>query len=147
MILIQRDANATLGPEIIPHDPHSITSNGKLLRDLLFRQKLFCLNAHQLCEGLITRHRKTKLGDEKAILDYVIMCKGLAGYVERMVIDEKRENILTKYLSSKGVRQKSESDHNPIYARFNIKFRKAQTAMRMEIFDFKNLEAHNCSLR
>ena len=141
MILIQMDANAKLGPEIIPHDPHSITSNGKLLRDLLIRQNLFCLNAHQLCEGLITRHRKTKLGDEKAILDYVIVCEGLAGYVERMVIDEKRENILTKYLSSKGVRQKSESDHNPIYARFNIKFRKAQTAIRREIFDFKNLEA------
>ena len=57
---------------------------------------------------------------------------------QRMVIDERRENILTKLVSSKGVRIKSESDHNPLYAEFNLTFSKARAAERREIFDFKN---------
>ena len=143
MILIQMDANAKLGPDIIPHDPHPISNNGKLLRDVLQRQNLFCLNSHHLCEGSVTRHRKTKVGDEKAVIDFVIVCERLAGFVKKIVIDEKRENILTKYSSLTGVRQKTESDHNPMYAQFDIKYTRAQSYIRHEIFDFKNVESQN----
>ena len=106
MILIEMDANAKLGSEIIKDDPNAISDNGKLLRDLLQRQNLTCLNAHELCYGAITRHRKTVLGDEKAVLDFIIVCDQLTSYFERMIVDEKRENILTKYATSKGVRIK-----------------------------------------
>ena len=141
MVLIQMDANAKLGRDILPQDPHPISNNGKLLRDIIKRQNLSCLNAHALCQGSITRHRATKVSDEKAILDFIIVCERLVPFAEKIVIDEKRENTLTKFVSLKGVRQKSESDHNPLFVEFNIKFRKAQSVERQELFNFKDLNA------
>jgi hypothetical protein len=135
------DANAKLGSNYITHDLHAISDNGKLLRDLLQRQNLTCLNSHEMCVGTITRHRKTILGDEKAVLDFIIACDQLTPYLERMVVDEKRVNVLTKYATSKGVRIKSESDHNPLYAEFNLRFIRGKTTIRREIFDFKNQES------
>ena len=73
-ILLQMDANAKLGCEVIKNDPNQMSENGMLLYNILKRQNLSCLNAHRLCEGSITRHRKTIFGDEKAILDYIIVC-------------------------------------------------------------------------
>ena len=88
MVLIEMDANAKLGSNYITHDSHAISDNGKLLRDLLQRQNLTCLNSHELCEGTIKRRRKTILGDEKAVLDFMIACDQLTPYLERMVVDE-----------------------------------------------------------
>ena len=34
-VLVQTDANAKLGPEIVKNDPHQMSSNGKYLRDIL----------------------------------------------------------------------------------------------------------------
>ena len=59
-ILIQMDANAKVGCEIIKSDPNKISNNGRLLVDLVERQNLAILNANDLCEGVITRHRTTK---------------------------------------------------------------------------------------
>ena len=84
MLLIEMDANAKLGSECIQQDPHPISENGKLLRDIIKRQNLACLNAHKHCEGYITRHRRTIVGDEKAILDFVIVCDQLLAFFERM---------------------------------------------------------------
>ena len=64
-VLIQMDANAKLGAGIIKNDPNSMSDNGLRLWDIMERQNLNCLNSHELCEGLITRHRKTVHRDEK----------------------------------------------------------------------------------
>ena len=60
---------------------------------------------------------------------------------KNLLLDEKRVNILTKYATSKGVRIKSESDHNPLYVEFNLRFSRGKSAIRREIFDFKNQES------
>ena len=135
------DANAKLGANIIYNDPNCISENGLLLRDIIERQNLICLNRHEKCSGSITRHRKTILGDEKSIIDFIIVCDQLATFLHKMIIDEKRANVLTKYTSSKGVRSKSESDHNLIYAEFNLKFSICRATVRREMFDFKNTES------
>ena len=140
-VLIQMDANAKLGEAILNNDNHFMSDNGQRLWNIIQRQNLNCLNAHPLCEGSITRHRKTVHGDEKAILDYVIVCEQLAAFLQCMKIDERRENVLTKYVSLKGVQVKSESDHNPIYAEFNLNFSRAKAVPRRELFDFKNEES------
>ena len=141
LVLIQMDANAKIGGGVIANNPHAISENGKLLLDLLGRQNLRCLNAHKLCQGSITRHRKTINGEEKAILDYLIVCEQLANYLKLMIIDEKRENVLTKFASTKGIKVKSESDHNLIFAQFNLICARKKASKRHEIFDFKNTEA------
>jgi hypothetical protein len=101
------------------------------------RQNLICLNSNAKCEGTITRHRKTVLGDEKAILNFVIVCEQLAAFLQRMIVDEKRTHVLTKYVTLKGVRVKSESDHNPVFVEFNLKVSRAQQVTRQEILTLK----------
>ena len=117
---METDANAKLGWSLIPNDPNEMSNNGKLLRDIIVRQNLYCLNADPLCEGTITHHRKTVHREENAVLDYVIVCKKLSSSLKKMTIDDKRQFTLTKYASTSGIRMKKVSDHNPIYAEFNI---------------------------
>ena len=119
-----------------------MSENGTLLYHIIQRQNLNCLNAHRLCEGSITRHRKTVIGVENAILDFIIVCEDLANVLDKMTVDEKRENVLTKFATTKGTRVKKESDHNLLFAQFNLTCGKRKsTYNRTEIFDFKNSES------
>ena len=138
LIIAELDANAKLGRDILKNDPNPISENGKMLLKMIQRQNLTCLNGHELCEGSITRQRKTINGVEKSILDFVIICEQLLPHFRRMLVDENRENTLTKFCSLKGARVKSESDHNPIYVEFNLTYRRCSAEKRREIFDFKN---------
>ena len=135
-IIIQMDANAKLGCDIIKGDPNKLSNNGSLLLEIVRRQNLSILNINDLCQGLITRHRKTVLGDEKSIIDYILVCDFLLNYVDQMKIDDKRTHVLTKY--SRG--GKSESDHNLLYAKFAIAYYQMPVKVRREIFNFKNQE-------
>ena len=63
-ILIQMDANAKVGSDVITNDPNKLSCNGGLLLELMSRQNLAILNANALCQGVITRHRKTISGEE-----------------------------------------------------------------------------------
>ena len=53
LTLIQLDANAKVGPEIIPSDPNGQSKNGALLMEMISRQQLFLLHASDLCRGKI----------------------------------------------------------------------------------------------
>ena len=68
---------------------------------------LIVVNATNLCEGLITRIRKTILNTEKSILDYFIVCRDMFKKIERMKIDEERFYTLTKYSTTKGKKSKN----------------------------------------
>ena len=85
---MQLDANAKVGDEIIPGDPNQQSKNGKLLLEMVQRQTLILLNSSDLCQGKITRHRVTKTGIEKSILDYVIVCETLYRNLVKVLIDE-----------------------------------------------------------
>ena len=140
-VLIEMDANGKVGPNIIENDPNPRSNNGKLLLEMISRQKLVLLNAHSLCEGSITRYRKTIKGEEFAILDYIITCENLAAYLKRMFIDSSRSLSLTKFATLKGSRVKTVSDHNILFAAFNLQTRRVIRSERREIFDFKNRES------
>ena len=140
-ILIQMDANAKVGAEVLKGDPNKQSVNGKLLMELLKRHNLNLLNASDSCQGVITRHRKTLNGDEKSVLDYVIICGGLLNHFQKMIIDEDRLHTLTKYASTKGVQHKIESDHNPLFCQFSIKYKKESIKReRTSYYNFKNCE-------
>ena len=59
LICIQMDANAKLGKECIPGDPHARSGNGDLLFEFCERNNLVICNTTDLCQGTITRQRKT----------------------------------------------------------------------------------------
>ena len=142
MVLIQMDANAKVGRNIVSQDPNSITdSNGRHMLELIDRQSLVLLNADRNCVGAVTRYRVTKNGTESAILDYMLVCEVFYQYFEKMIIDEERQYTLTKYATTKGIKRKVESDHNPMYAMFNISYVKSRNSLpRREIFNLKNPE-------
>ena len=122
MILIQMDGNAKMGKNIISKDPNEMSDNGRLLNDLIERESLVLLNISSLCKGAITRNRVTKDADEKSILDYIITCERMAGFLEQMLIDEERNFCLTKYATTKGIKKIVKSDHNVLYAKFSMQY-------------------------
>ena len=139
MVLIQCDANAKLGKDMISQDPHEISENGRILKDLIERENMALLNASDLCQGAITRNRMAKEINEKSILDYIIVCENLSDYLEQMVIDEKRHFPLTKYATTKGVKRLVKSDHNILYAQFSLTYRSINwKKSRKEVFNLKN---------
>ena len=94
MVLIQCDANAKLGREIITQDPHKISENGRVLKDLIYRENLSLLNTSNLCHGAITRNRLAKENHEKSIIDYILSCENLSNFLELMLMDESRNLTL-----------------------------------------------------
>ena len=141
-VLLELDANAKLGSEIIKNDPNTLSENGELLKDFLDRESLMLMNTSPLCQGVVTRHRTTVNGEEKSVIDFIITCDKLAEYLEVMLIDEKRLFALTKYASQKGRKKIIKSDHNILYAKFSIKYNKcSKKAPQKVIFNFKNSES------
>ena len=140
LLILQMDANAKLGREIIKNDPHDISENGKLLLDILERQNLTVVNSLDVCDGTITRERKTKSRIEKSVIDYVIVCSKMKEFVKSMKIDEDRFHVLTKYASKKGLRQHKVSDHNILVCRFSIQVEIMMRTVRKEFFKLKNIE-------
>ena len=138
MILIELDANAKLGSQLIRNDPNKMSENGRLLKNLIDRPSLEVLNNSPLCEGTITRYRVTKNSEEKSVIDYIITCDKLRVFLEKMTIDDKRDVTLTKYATTKGRKQIVKSDHNILYAKFSIQYDNiAWRRPRKEVFNLK----------
>ena len=75
---------------------------------------------------------------KKAILDYSVSCEKLTSYIENMLIGEERLFTLTKYVTTRGIKDICTSDHNPLFCSFDISYeKKAQCIQRREIFDLK----------
>ena len=85
-------------------------------------KNLFLQNISPLCRGLITKQRSTISSEEKSILDYLITCEILHGYLEKIVIDDAQIFSLIKYASVKEKQKIVKSDHNVMFASFDIQF-------------------------
>ena len=136
-IIIQIDANAKLGSEVIKGDPHKMSSNGKLLYDLLERQNLIVVNALDKCKGIITRERVTENNSEKSVIDYIIISQGLLKFLLEMNIDEKKEYVLARYINNKKGKKVINSDHNLLLCKFSVRFNQKARKVRKEFFKFK----------
>ena len=140
-ILIQMDANSKLGPEMIKGDPHIQTPNGKLLAQIVKRNDLKVINGIQSkCKGIITRRRETKDNVEESIIDFVITNDILEKRVESLLIDEKRNHVLTKITKTKKGVIKKESDHHPMITKLKFQWDRNMKKERYETFNFRNIE-------
>ena len=74
------------------------------------------------CKGTITRRRKTIYGIEESIIDFLILSEGLYEHLMEMKIDDAL--TLSWYIKRKDKVHIIPSDHIPIVAQFNIKWRK-----------------------
>jgi hypothetical protein len=138
--VIQLDANAKLGSDIIQNDPHKITENGEILLDIMTRQNLSVVNGMDLCEGVVTRERITKNRIERSVIDFILVCEVMKEFVKRMFIDEDRIHVLTKYAGKSGLKKHVKSDHNILVSKFSILVEDKLPALRREIYQFKCYE-------
>ena len=93
------------------------------------------LNSSAKCEGTLTRQRVTVERTEQSVIDYVLACEEMSSFLQNMLVDEKRKYVLTKFTRT----HKVESDHNSIFALFNLTFTMKKPVVRSEIFDFKKI--------
>ena len=142
-LVIQMDGNLWAGDNIIPGDPNQQNKNGKLFEMFLRRNPhLTCVNSLQLCEGLITRIRKTKNGTELSVLDVFVVCDKMLPFIKKIIIDEARTHVLTNFNPiKKGVRA-IETDHNTEILELELSYQKKKPE-RKEVFNFKNQECQN----
>ena len=137
-VIIEMDANAKLGPNYIPRDPHSISPIGKLLEGIIQRQNLYVVNGSRQCKGNITRKRTTKNKVEQSVIDIVLVSSDLIGHLESLEIDEERRHVLTKIRKTKKGIIKKENDHNILVTIFNNTFESNETKEKEEVYNLKN---------
>ena len=129
------DGNLWAGKDIIPGDENKQNQNGKLFEQFLIKNPdISVLNALSICEGTITRERRTRKGTEKGILDFFLVCDKILPLVTRMVIDEKGENALCKYRAGNVVK----ADHHMLKIEINIMFHMKKDHERNEMFNLKD---------
>ena len=137
--ILQFDGNLWAGNQIIPGDPRTQNKNGMFFKSFLERNNLIVVNSQPVCEGLITRKRFKNGVQEKSILDFFVVCSSILPYVTKMVIDEKKQYILTNYRPAKKNGRAIDSDHMTLYMDINIEYETIKPE-RQEIFNFKESE-------
>ena len=140
LICIEFDANSKLGRGQIAGDPNEMSSNGKIMTDLITRQNLIVVNSTKLCYGVITRFKKTKRGDEKSVLDYFVVCQELFQNIVKMLVDEERKYVLSRFYKLKNRTSVVESDHNVMALYLSFKWSQKIVPERKEIYNLKNIQ-------
>ena len=113
------DANSKLGEQHISGDPHEITENGKILEGIIERHALSVANGiKEKRKGLITRARTTKDGEEKSVIDLVLMSEDMMEHFKEIVIDEEKNFALENIRRTKKGIDIKKSDHNTIISKF-----------------------------
>ena len=117
-IVMELDANAKLGCDLIKGDPNRMSYNGQIMFEMIERQNLIIGNASIKCKGTITRHRSTVEKTELSVLDYLIFCEIMEPFFESMLVDENPQHVLKKYVTTKGVKQHTESEQRVTITRY-----------------------------
>ena len=141
LVCIELDANSKLGPSIVPGDPKPQSRNGKLLSNVVDENCLVVVNGLGLCDGVITRERKTTQRTEKSVIDFFVVCERFLALIKSMKVDESRKHALTKYCTKKGVKSVKISDHNLLILELGIHWNSLNIENnRQEMFNFKDIE-------
>ena len=134
-VIMMMDANSKLGPDYIKNDPHEQSENGKILAEIIERNALTVVNGmDQIASGLITRERHTLNGIEKSVIDFVIVTNDLVSDVESIMIDDKRNHVLTNHTKN----SQTKSDHNIIVTNMNVKVNMKLNKTKHEFYNFKD---------
>ena len=122
MTIVAEDANAKLGPTVVPNDPHPMSENGKYLHSMIKRQDLVIINTSPLCKGgPITRRRMVEGRVEESAIDFILASPELGALLVSATIDSNQIYTLTKYTTTKGNEDIKKSDHFPLIAKFKVK--------------------------
>ena len=134
------DSNAHAGPSMLAHDVIPQNQNGKRLLAFLARNPcLSVVNAMDICEGTVTRIRKTVKGVERSTIDFYIVNNTFKPFITKMTIDTDKEYGLTNFAQIKINKRPIQSDHCPLMLKANITYSKIKPE-RIEHFNMRNTE-------
>ena len=137
-VIIQMDGNLHAGRDLIKDDPNLQNNNGKLFIQFLERNPtLTVVNAMNICEGVITRQRQLENKTERAVLDFFLVNEKLLPFLNKMIIDEKRDYCLSNFAQAKKNKKVTETDHNGLILELAIEFANEKPE-RQEMFNLKN---------
>ena len=139
LIVLQLDANAKIGKELLPNDPNSRSKNGQILLNMVHRQGLHIGNLSSKCEDTITRERVVNNKTEQSVIDYFIYCDQMANFFDQMVVDDRREMVLKRTIKRRGL-EATKSDHNILMSKFSVNYTIKKPKIRKEYFNFKRNE-------
>jgi hypothetical protein len=121
--------------------PRPQNKNGRMFRDYLeHNPHLTIVNALPSCEGLITRRRLRNGEIEESVLDLFVVCSKVLPFVQRMVIDESKDYILTNYRQVGKTGKAVDSDHFTEYMDLDIRV-EHEKPESVEIFNFNEGES------
>ena len=98
------------------------------------------VNGTEVCDGVITRQRKTVDRNEESVLDFFIVCKNLFKLVKKMKVDEEKQYSLSSFSTRKGVPNVRNSDHNMIFLEIDRNWKTLVGNTRLEIFNYNDEE-------
>ena len=145
-VIIEIDSNSKLGNTYIPNDPYSITANGKMLARIIDNNALIVANSSSKCKGSITRRRITRDRTEESCIDMLLFSSDLQPCFESLVIDEKREHVLTKIRKSKKGIILKESDHHVLISKFSNKVAKDNKKVTCEMYNLTKCIIDMCHM-
>ena len=134
-LIAELDCNAKLGKDIIKGDPNEMSGNGQLFWDIVERRNCTVVNATSKCSGCLTRSRMKAGKMEESVLDYVFVNSLVSPFIDTMVIDETKQNALTRFIKGRAY----PSDHNLLSCTFDIPIRK-KVFERKEVYRLRNPE-------
>ena len=137
-VIIEMDANSKLGEKYIKGDPHKMSPNGALLAGIIERHGLVVGNGSDKCKGTITRKRVTKDHTEESVIDLVLFSSDLNKHLAGILVDEKRNHVLTRITKSKRGIKVKESDHNVIITEFDCKTKDREENVKEDVYNLKN---------
>ena len=96
----------------------------QLLSEIIKRQKLIVANGLVVCQGTITQKRVTTQRTEESAISFVLISEDLVSKIENVVIDEERNNVLTRITKTKKGIVTKESNHNVIKTTLKLSWNK-----------------------
>ena len=83
--ILQMDGNLWAGKEIIENDVHDCNQNGKMFVEFMKKHShLVVVNSLDICNGTITRRRKTTRGLEESVLDFFVVCNKISRFIVKL---------------------------------------------------------------
>ena len=95
------------------------------------------VNSLPLCEGKITRVRVYENKSEESTIDFFVVCHRVLTFVNKMVIDERRDFLLTNFHPIKNAGKPIQTDHNTLILYLNIQLEPVKPT-RVEMYNFKD---------
>ena len=74
------------------------------------------------------------------MISFVLVSEDLVEYVKAVLIDEKREHVLTRISKTKTGSETKESDHNIIETRLKMTWDKHKVIEYEKVFNLKNIK-------